>query len=159
MMVKDCLTLDTSTKHLLSPSRAEVYDPYNLISSDSEPEISQGQDHSCSLFKQDDSPEPQPVTMNKSHWDRPAPASRPPDRDNHGPDNGPNNSQALNPGHRLPEQQTCNLAIKPFFPADTVPSVDLWTTEAAALQDTFLAFHPKGFLHLSDLRGLTTMRR
>lgn len=115
--VKGRMTLIEAQNHLLSPSRSALYDPYNPVSPDSEHEISQGQDHSRALLKQKDNPEPQPIAINKSRWDVPAPASRPPERDDRGPDGGPSNSRALNPSPRLPEQQTCNLASKPFVPA------------------------------------------
>lgn len=93
---------------LLSPCRPELYDPYDPVSPDSEHENSQDQDHSSSLFTQDDNPEPLSVKTNKSRWDIPAPAtaSRPPDRDDP-------NSRALNLGHRLPER-TCDPATEPF---------------------------------------------
>lgn len=92
--VKGCITLIEVQNHLLSPSSSELYDPYNSISPDSEHGISQGQGHSRSLLKQEDNPEPQPTTINKSRWDVPAPASRPPERDDRGLDNGPSNSRA-----------------------------------------------------------------
>ncbi|XP_056913390.1 DBIRD complex subunit ZNF326-like [Takifugu flavidus] len=85
------------------PERSELYDPYNPVSPDSEHDISQGQGHSRSLLKQEDNPEPQPITINKSRWDVPAAASRPPERDDRGPDNGPSNSRAR--------------ATEPFVPA------------------------------------------
>lgn len=115
--VKSHLTLTQVPNCLLSPSRPELYDPYDPISPDSEHEISQDQDHSSSLFTQDDNPEPPSVKINKSRWDIPGPAtaSRPPDRDDRGPEDGPSNSRALNLGHRLPER-TCDLAIEPFVP-------------------------------------------
>lgn len=93
MDVKGCITLIKVKKHLLSPSRSELYDPYNPISPDSGQDISQGQGHSRSLLQQDN-PEPQSMPINKSRWDVPAPASRPPERDDRGPDNGPSNSRA-----------------------------------------------------------------
>lgn len=100
---------------LLSPSRSEIYDPYDPVSTDSEHEISQDPDHSRSLFTQNDNPKPLSVKTNKSRWDIPAPAtaSRPPDRDDRGPEDGPSNSRALSVGHRLPER-TCDLATEPF---------------------------------------------
>lgn len=95
MNVKGCITLvKVKKKNLLSPSRCELYDPYNTISPHSEHDISQGQGHSRSLFRQEDNPEPQSIPINKSRWDVPAPASRPPERDDRGPDNGPRNSRA-----------------------------------------------------------------
>lgn len=81
------------------------------MSPDSEHENSQDQDHSGSLFTQDGNPESLSVRTNKSRWDIPGPttASRAPDRDDRGPDDGP--SRALKLGHRVPER-TCDL--EPF---------------------------------------------
>lgn len=110
---KSHLTLIQVLNCLLSSSRPELYDPYNPVSPDSDPEISQDQDNSSSLFTPDDNPEPLSVKTNKTRWDIPATASRPPDRDERSPEDEPGNTRALSLGHRLPER-TCDIDTEPF---------------------------------------------
>ncbi|CAF96370.1 unnamed protein product [Tetraodon nigroviridis] len=81
-----------------SPERPEIYDPYDPVSPDSEHEISRNQDHSGSMFTEDDNSKPLSVKTSKSRWDIPAP-----DRDDRDPEDGPSNSGALGLGRRPPE--------------------------------------------------------
>lgn len=112
----------THTRTHTSPSsvflRMELYDPYNPASSDSEHEIPQGQDHN-----QDNNLGPQHLSpskgfRDKSRWDIPysKTGSQPPDERDFSPETRPTNSQALSPGHRLPERRAYSVNTESFVP-------------------------------------------
>ncbi|XP_074506857.1 uncharacterized protein LOC141776908 [Sebastes fasciatus] len=105
----DSLDTDTGAG---SSQRVEIYDPYDPISSDSEHEILQAEDHNQSPPKQDNNLELQPLPASrggnkKRRWasSYSESVSLPLDSHDFSPETRPTESQDLSPAQRLPEQQ------------------------------------------------------
>lgn len=100
---------NSQDKSSSSPERAELYNPYDPASSDSEHEMPQGQDHNHSPPDQDNNLGHQCLSPSSgghdNHpWD-PSYSDRPLNRRDFSPETRPTESRGLSPGHRLPERQ------------------------------------------------------
>ncbi|KAM6919862.1 uncharacterized protein PEZ65_011900 isoform 12-T12 [Lycodopsis pacificus] len=105
---------DSLDKNTDSPQRVEMYDPYDPLSSDSEPEMLQNDnksphDEDCDLGRQCSSPSS--GFPKKRRWGScySESVSHPLDRRDFSPETGPTQSEGLSPGQRLPEQQAYSL--------------------------------------------------
>lgn len=88
--------------------RVELYDPYDLVSSDPETEIRQRNDHDSPLSVQ--KLNPQQSSARRSRWDIPScgTASAPVDSGDLRTNPRPEDGQGLSLGRSLPEQQSCS---------------------------------------------------